>query len=431
MEQKLSPDLPLLQNADLKGRVVLVRVDHNVVKKGDIADPFRIEATIGTLSHIIEQGGLPVLMTHVGRPRDKKTGNITVSDATSVAPIVEYLKTKLNISFLVPECPATEEGIVDPGNTLKDAVERLKRGDVGGVYLPNTRWFAGEETKGEERARFAAHLASLADVYVNDAFGSWQPHASTFDVARLLPSYAGFLMQKELIGLNAVLNPKRPFVAVVAGAKYDTKIGPVRALFDRADTLILGGVIYNTYLAARYNTGIEGVSDDEKALAREVISLDEKMGKILEPRAVTESDVVDERVEGKYRTVDLDDIHGGGTYHYFLDVAPAAFEDPGLKEAIGGAKTIFVNAVMGFAPHFIDGSRALYDLIDKNRDAMKLFGGGDTLATFKKVLPDAYRNGIEDDTYYFFTGGGAVLKVIEEGDPYALEPVRALMESGK
>ena len=431
MNQKLSPNLPLVQNADLEGKVVLVRVDHNVVKKGKIADPFRIESTIGTLFHIVERGGRLVLMSHVGRPRDKKTGNITVSDATSVAPIAEYLEKKLNIPFLTPECPATERGIVDPGNTLKDAVERLRKREVGGVYLPNTRWFAGEENKGEEREKFAAMLASLADVYVNDAFGSWQPHASTYDVALLLPSYAGFLMQKELIGLDAVLNPKRPFVAVVAGAKYDTKIGPVRALFDRADTLILGGVIYNTYLAARYNAEITGVSDEEEAMAREVISLDEKKGKILEPRAVTESDVADGRVEGKYRTVDLNDIHNGGSYKYFLDVAPTAFEDPKLKSAIGDAKTIFVNAVMGFAPHFTDGSEALYDLIDQNEDAMKLYGGGDTLATFKELLPGAYLDGIDEDTYYYFTGGGAVLKVIEEGDPYALEPVRALMESGK
>jgi len=173
------------------------------------------------------------------------------------------------------------------------------------------------------------------------------------------------------------------------------------------------------------------VSDEEEAMAREVISLDEKKGKILEPRAVTESDVADGRVEGKYRTVDLNDIHNGGSYKYFLDVAPTAFEDPKLKSAIGDAKTIFVNAVMGFAPHFTDGSEALYDLIDQNEDAMKLYGGGDTLATFKELLPGAYLDGIDEDTYYYFTGGGAVLKVIEEGDPYALEPVRALMESGK
>jgi len=429
MKQKLSESLPLVQDASLQDKVVLVRVDHNVVKKGKIADPFRIESTIGTLFHIVERGGRLVLMTHVGRPRDKKSGNITVSDATSVAPIAEYLEKKLNITFAVPECPATEQGIVDPGDALLNAVRRLKNRDVGGVYVPNTRWFAGEENKGDARGKFASMLASLADVYVNDAFGSWQPHASTFDVARLLPSYAGFLMQKELIGLDAVLNPKRPFVAVVAGAKYDTKIGPVRALFDRADTLILGGVIYNTYLAARYNAGIEGVSEDEKKMAKEVIALDEKTGKILEPGAVTESDVADGRVEGKYRTVDLDAVHDGGSYNYFLDVDPKAFQDERLRSAIGDAKTVFVNAVMGFAPHFTDGSKALYDLIDKNTDAMKLYGGGDTLATFKELLPGAYLDGIDDDTYYYFTGGGAVLKVIEEGDPYALEPVRALMES--
>ncbi len=240
--------LPLIQDADLTDKVVLVRVDHNVVKKGVIRDPYRIDATLGTLYNIVERGGRPILMTHVGRPRDKKTGQIQVDDGTSVQPIVEYLERKLYTSFAVPEFPADPTlGIRDIDTSINWHIRDLQEHRVGGIYLPNTRWFAGEADKGEGRERFARQLAGLADVFVNDAFGSWQPDASTFDVAKHLPSYAGFLMQKELANLKHVLDPEGPFVAVVAGAKYDTRIGPLKEIYKKVDHLILGGVIYNAF----------------------------------------------------------------------------------------------------------------------------------------------------------------------------------------
>ena len=212
MNKNIPDKLPLIQDADLDDKVVLVRVDHNVVKGGEVKDPFRIDATLGTLYNIVERGGRLILMTHVGRPRDKKTGEITVSDDTSIKPIVKYLERKLHTTFAVPEFEATPHGIAGIDTSINLHIKELKDRKIGGIYLPNTRWFSGEEAKGEARDRFAYMLAGLADVFVNDAFGSWQSHASTYDVAKLLPSYAGYLLQQEITNLDYVLNPKRPFL---------------------------------------------------------------------------------------------------------------------------------------------------------------------------------------------------------------------------
>lgn len=182
-----------LEEADLKGKIVLVRVDHNVVKKGIIHDPYRIDATIGTLFYILAKGGKFILMTHVGRPKDKKTGSIAIDEGTSVLPIVRYLESKLHIRLGVPNFEAVDnKGYSGIAASINYMIKDLKENKIDGIYLPNTRWFSGEEAKGEEQEKFASQLASLADVFVNDAFGSWQAHASTVGVTRYLPSYAGF-----------------------------------------------------------------------------------------------------------------------------------------------------------------------------------------------------------------------------------------------
>ena len=426
---KLDERLPLLQDADLNGKVVLVRFDHNVVKKGVIRDPFRIDRTIGTLFYIVAQGAKPILMTHVGRPRDKKTGAIEVSPASGVEPIVEYLESKLHCQFFIPNFPADDsKGITAIDTSINLAIKRLRAGEIAGIYLPNTRWFAGEEAKGQAREELALQLAGLADIYVNDAFGSWQPHASTFDITQHLPSYAGFLMQAELINLEQVLKPRRPLVAVVAGAKYDTKIGPINALYKQVDKLILGGVIYNTYLCAKYGVRIKGVADEDIQAAKKLVTMDKKTNKIVELPYLVESEVLG-REEGKYRVVPVKDLKKGLKMGYVLDITADSFEAPEVKKAINSAKTIFVNAVMGFTPHFIDGSRALDTTIDQNRQATKLYGGGDTLQEFKDLNPGLYLSVQDDADYYFFTGGGSVLKAIEQNSPYGMEPVEALMDN--
>ncbi len=428
---ELDPGLPLIQDADLKDKIVLVRVDHNVVKKGEIRDPYRIDATMGTLYNIVERGGRPILMTHIGRTRDKKTGKIKVENDTAVQPVVEYLERKLHTKFSVPQFP------VEPGHGIKQIdtsinwlIRDLRKHRIGGIYLPNTRWFEGEEAEEDDkRKRFAVQLAGLADVFVNDAFGSWQPHASTCDITRYLPGFAGFLMQKEIAHLKRVLEPKRPFVAVVAGAKYDTKIGPLNQIYKKVDHLLLGGIIYNTFLCAKYNIRIAGISDSDINAAKVLVKQDEQAKKIVELPFLVESDTIDGRIKGKFRTRSIMDFKPGNKYEYFLDVAPESFDVPEVANVIGSAKTIFVNAVMGFTPQFFEGSEKLDRTIDKNVHAQKLYGGGDTLQEFKNLSPGLYLAAMDDTQYFFFTGGGTVLKAIEEGTPYGLEPVKALMKN--
>ncbi len=427
---ELDPGLPLMQDADLHGKVVLVRVDHNVVKKAKIKDPFRIEAGFPTLYRIAEQGGRPILMTHVGRPKDKKTGKITEDGRKSILPIADYLEKKLDARFVVPDLKADGDlGIRHIDDSIKDLLRQLKERRISGIYLPNTRCFQGEEEEGEPRERLASQLASLADVYVNDAFGSWQPHASTFDVTRHLPAFAGLLLQKELLHLRQVLEPQRPFVAVVAGAKYDTKIGPLRRIYERVDHLILGGVIYNAYLSAKYGIQVGGVSEEDIRAARELVDMDKESKKIVELPAVEESDVPDSREQGRFRTVWVRDFDQGRKYSPFLDAAEESFDDPDVVRILSSAGTIFVNAVMGLVPHFYRGTERLNLEIARNRNARKLLGGGDTLQEFKNLNPGLYMSAVDDPSYYFFTGGGTVLKAIEEGSPYALAPVEALMEN--
>jgi phosphoglycerate kinase len=428
--QRLDPRLPLIQNADLYGKTVLVRFDHNVIKDGEIKDPYRIDRTFGTLYSIVERGGRPILMTHVGRPKDKKTGDIRCRPGESVEPIVGYLEHKLHTKFHIPKFTADEKlGIAGLDTSINLAIRSLRERKIGGIYLPNTRWFRGEEAEGKIRNEFALQLAGLADIYVNDAFGSWQPHASTYDVTKYLPSYAGFLMQQEIINLNSVMDPQRPFLAVVAGAKYDTKIKPLYAIYEKADRLILGGVIYNTFLCAKYGISIEGVSEKDVSLAKELVEKDSGNGKIVEMPFLVESDTAEGRIEGKYRTVSVRDFKERRKYGYILDIDPESFNDPVAVESISGARTIFVNAVMGYTPHFTAGSEALDRTIDQNRIAVKMYGGGDTLQEFKNLCPGLYLSVLDNTQYYFFTGGGTVLTAIEQGSPYGLRPVQALLEN--
>jgi len=424
--------LPLIQNADLNGMIVLVRFDHNVVKKGEIRDPFRIDRTIGTLYHIVERGGRPIMMTHVGRPKEKKTGAIVCREEESVAPIVQYLEQKLHTKIHVPRfTPDGEKGLTGIDTSINLAIRELKARRIGGIYLPNSRWFQGEESKSEAADNLALQLAGLADVYVNDAFGSWQAHTSTYNITRHLPSFAGFLMQQEIENLDRVLSPERPFLAVVAGSKYDTKIGPLYAIYEKVDRLILGGVIYNTYLCAKYGVNIKGVLDEDIKLAKELVEKDRIQKKIVELPQIVESEILEGRIEGKYRTICVKDLKPGNSYNYILDIDPASFDDNTVSEAITGAKTIFVNAVMGFTPHFTAGSQALDNAIDKNNSAMKMYGGGDTLQEFKDLCPGLYLSVMDNTNYYFFTGGGTVLTAIEQGSPYGLKPVEALIEAAK
>ncbi len=423
-------NIPLIQDADLKDKIVLVRVDHNVVKKGVIHDPYRIDATIGTLYHINARGGKVILMTHVGRPKDKKTGDIDISDDTSVQPIVDYLQKKLHITMKIPEFYRDEKrGYIGIETSINHLIRELKENRIDGIYLPNTRWFEGEEAESETSDRLALQLAGLADIFVNDAFGSWQPHASTVRVNRYLPSYAGFLMQKEIENLERIFHPEYPFVAVVAGSKFDTKIDSLYALIEKADFLVLGGVIYNAYLCARYGMEIEGVSQEDLKHAKKFVAFTKQYPeKLVELPYIVESDLLDGKIEGKYRIHHIHNLKKGTKLNYVLDVAAESFQDEQVNKVFRCAKSIFVNAVMGFTPHFNEGTIALDQLIDENIEAVKLYGGGDTMQELKRLLPGLYIVALDSPKYYIFTGGGAVLKAIQESTTLGLAPVRALVE---
>jgi len=423
-------NLSVLQEADLKGKIVLVRVDHNVVKKGKINDPYRIEATFGTLFYISSRGGKIILMTHVGRPKDKKAGKITQDPDSSVQPIVDYLENKLHLTYKIPACPDPGEcGFTTFGDSLKPLIQELKEDKIDGIYLPNTRWFAGEEAKGEEADRFARELAAHADIYVNDAFGSWQAHASTVLVPQYLPAYAGFLMQKELENLERIYHPTSPLVAVVAGAKFDTKVDSLFALLKKADYLVLGGVIYNAYLCAKYGISIKGIEPEDLASAKEFVAFSAQYpDKLIELPYIVESDTLEGKLANQHRFHYLHDLKPGTRLNYVLDAAEQSFKEKNVCDVFLNARTIFVNAVMGLTPHFTEGTIALNRLIAQNKSALKLFGGGDTLQEFKQLLPGLYVTSVDDPSYYLFTGGGAVLKAIETGTTLGLEPVKALIK---
>ena len=423
-------NIPLIQDADLKDKIVLVRVDHNVVKEGVIHDPYRIDATIGTLYHINARGGKVILMTHVGRPKDKKTGDIDISDDTSVQPIVDYLQKKLHITMKIPEFYRDEKrGYIGIETSINHLIRELKENRIDGIYLPNTRWFEGEEAESETSDRLALQLAGLADIFVNDAFGSWQPHASTVRVNRYLPSYAGFLMQKEIENLERIFHPEYPFVAVVAGSKFDTKIDSLYALIEKADFLVLGGVIYNAYLCARYGMEIKGISQEDLKHAKKFVAFTKQYPeKLVELPYIVESDLLDGKIEGKYRIHHIHNLKKGTKLNYVLDVAAESFQDEKVNKVFRSAKSIFVNAVMGFTPHFNEGTIALDQLIDENIEAVKLYGGGDTMQELKRLLPGLYIVALDSPKYYIFTGGGAVLKAIQESTTLGLAPVRALVK---
>lgn len=419
-----------VKDADLKNKVVLVRVDHNVVKKGIIHDPYRIDVTFSTLFHIVSRGGKLILMTHNGRPKNKKTGEINMSSSSSIEPIVEYLMKKLQVKFVIPTLEAPDNfGIGSFASEVKPLVDKLRNGEIDGIYLPNTRWFRGEEDKGEYSEQMATELASLADIFVNDAFGSWQAHTSTYAIANKLPSYAGFLMQKEISNLERIFHPDRPFIAVVAGSKFDTKIEPLYALLREADYLVLGGVMYNAYLCAKYGFTISGIDEDDIQHAKDFVEYSKQYpGKIIELKYIIESDTLEGKIEGSYRKHNILMLEEGAKLNYILDIAKESFNDPEVHSIFHKAHTIFVNAVMGFTPHFNEGTIALDQLIDDNPNGIKLYGGGDTLQELKRLLPGLYIMAIDSPNYYIFTGGGAVLKAVESGSAWGIKPISLLLD---
>jgi phosphoglycerate kinase len=215
---------------------------------------------------------------------------------------------------------------------------------------------------------------------------------------------------------------------VVAGSKFDTKIDSLFTLLKKSDFLVLGGVIYNAYLCAKYGFQIKGISEEDMTHARKFVEFSTQYSdKLVDLPYIIESDTMDGKFEGKHRMLNIHELSPGTQLNYVLDVAKESFADPHVLSIFHGAKTIFVNAVMGYTPHFNEGTIALDQLIDENLEAIKLYGGGDTMQELKRLLPGLYIVAIDNPKYYIFTGVGAVLKAVQEGTIAGIEPVNALM----
>jgi phosphoglycerate kinase len=237
-------------------------------------------------------------------------------------------------------------------------------------------------------------------------------------------------MQHEIENLDQIYNPNHPMLAIIAGSKFDTKIGPLNSLLEKVDHLMMGGVIYNAYLSVKHNIEIKGIAPQEIKIAKEFYELSKKYpGKMIEPPFIVESDTLEGKIAGKYRTHDVRKLKSGTKLNYVLDVHESSFDVPEIREIVLKAKSIFVNAVMGFTPHFGEGTKKMYSLIDENIKANKMYGGGDTLQELRSMLPGKYIKAVDDPNYYFFSGGGTILKAIHGGKVTGLAPVEALIKN--
>lgn len=372
-----------IRNVQVKDKKVLVRVDFNVpLKEGRVSDDTRIQGALPTLRYLLEQGAAVVLMSHLGRPKGK------VVPELSLRPVAEHLSQLLGqpVAF-APDCVGPE---------AQQAKAALKPGEV--LLLENTR-FHPEEKKNDPD--FARQLAAGCDLFVNDAFGSaHRAHASTVGVAQYLPAVAGFLMEKELRYLGQALeSPARPFVAILGGAKISDKIGVVRNLLGKADRVLIGGGMANTFLAALgYAMGDSLV--EQEAIETAKALLQDGSDKLLLPVDLVIADAF--APDAQRRVVPVGDIPAGWRA---LDIGPDTVD--AFAEVIREARTVVWNGPMGvfeMAP-FAQGTFGIARAVAES-DAVSIVGGGDSVAAVKQ-------SGLADHITHLSTGGGASLEMLE------------------
>jgi phosphoglycerate kinase len=375
-----------VDDVDVRGKRVLVRVDFNVpMEDGRITDDTRIRAALPTIRRLIDQGARVVLMTHLGRPDGK------VVESLRVAPLAARL------SELLGRPVATAPDCVGPA--ARAAVDALREGQV--LLLENVRFHPEEEANDPA---FARELASLGDVYVNDAFGTaHRAHASTEGVAHDLPAVAGFLMEKEIsIMGRALVRPERPFVAVVGGKKVSDKIGVLNNLIQRADRLLVGGAMANTFLKAH---GLEiGTSyfeaealDTAARLVREAKGASKDL--LLPRDAVVTAEL---RPGVEYRVVPVTAVPAE---QLIADIGPETVQT--FAGALEGARTVVWNGPMGVfeIPPFDQGTRRIAEALTRVRGTT-IVGGGDSVAALEEA-------GLADKVTHVSTGGGASLEFLE------------------
>lgn len=384
-----------VRDIDLKGKRVLMRVDFNVpIQDGRVTDDKRIRAALPTIQYVLDQGASLILMSHLGRPKGGP------DPAFSLRAPSEVLSSLLGIP--VKMAPDTL------GAQVEAMAKELRPGEV--LMLENTRFHAGEEKNNLELAK---QMAALADVYVNDAFGSaHRAHSSTEGVAQFLPAVSGFLMEQELEYLGrATSNPERPYIAILGGAKISDKIAVVDSLLAKCDRLIVGGGMANTFLAAKgYNMQNSLVETASIEMAKSIM---EKAGdKLLLPIDALIADKFD--AEAKTQVVDVDKIPAGWR---MMDIGPESVE--AFKAALSDAKLIVWNGPMGVfeMPPFAEGTFAIAKILAES-GATTVIGGGDSASAVKKA-------DLAKQMTHVSTGGGASLEFLEGKE---LPGVAALMD---
>ncbi len=375
-----------VRDIDVARRRVLVRVDFNVpMEEGRITDDTRIRASLPTIEYLRERGARVILMSHLGRPKGK------VDPALRLDPVAARLGELLGTPVRkADDCV---------GEQVKEAAMALSDGEV--LLLENLRFHPEEEANAEE---FARELASLGEVYVNDAFGAaHRAHASTEGVARFLPAVAGLLLAREIEVLGGALEaPKRPFLAILGGAKVSDKIGVIQNLLTKVDTLAIGGGMSYTFLRAKgYEIGNSLLDAERVGLAKELMEEARRRSvELILPEDVVVAEAF--RPDARYKTVPADQIPAGWEG---VDIGERTRQR--IAEAVRKAATIIWNGPMGVfeMEPFSHGTRAVAEALAAS-SAVTIIGGGDSAAAVAQF-------GLADKMYHISTGGGASLEFLE------------------
>ena len=373
----------MVTDLDVKGKKVLVRVDFNVpIKDGKITDDTRMTAALPTINYLLEHGAAVILASHLGRP--KSAADVQFS----LKPVADHLASLVKVPVhFATDCV---------GEVAEKAAKALKPGEI--LVLENTRFHPEEEKNDPEMAK---QLASLADLFVNDAFGTaHRAHASTAGVAAYLPSAAGFLLEKEIQYLgNAIDNPKRPFIAILGGAKISDKIGVIDNLLKKADHILIGGGMANTFLASQGYAMADSLVEKESIETAKAL-MEKGSSKLMLPLDLVLADKFD--AEAEMKVVPLGDVPAGWRV---LDIGPKTVE--AFKKTILEAGTVVWNGPMGVFefPKFAKGTFAIAKAVAESH-AISVIGGGDSVSAINQ-------SGLADKITHISTGGGASLEMLE------------------
>jgi phosphoglycerate kinase len=373
-----------IADMEIAGKRVLIRADLNVpLEKGNVSDDTRIVAALPTIRYVLSHGATPIVCSHLGRPKGKPDPKY------SLKPVAERLARLLGCRVqMAPDCI---------GRVAERMAAMMPRGDV--LLLENLRFHADEEANDP---KFAQALASLADVYVNDAFGSaHRAHTSTVGVTAYLPAVAGFLMENELTFLGqALASPSRPFVALLGGAKVSDKIEVIHNLLVKVDWLLIGGGMANTFLKAQGKAVGESLVENDKLDVAQSLLRDSGQ-KLILPVDVVVADRLDEQAQT--RAVSVDAVPTGWR---ILDIGPQTVEL--FSRYLGSARTVVWNGPMGVfeMEPFSAGTFAIARAVARQDDATTIVGGGDSASAVERA-------GVAERISHISTGGGASLEFLE------------------